>query len=173
MDYITLAEKALRGSEQSKWTACLVSACMVGEYYHGYARSLAEKMGYEVSRISDFADAGRARKALKMPFRDVSMFSIGCFTHSWKVIKSGVAPEDLREFLYEIITELGNRPNDHQVKELMNGRFDIPVREPTAKTWLKMLDRLVSWGASKVDHVHRSEWDNATKTIREILKGYQ
>lgn len=170
IDPLDLAEKALHGSERHKWAACLIAARYVGERYPNWSRDLADRMGYtDVSRISDLADAGKARKAMKMKACDVYRFRISVFTFCWKIIKSGNDPSDVAVVLEEILEEIP-RPKMSDVTNNLAGKFGVPLREPTAQTWLKALDRMVSWGARKIDHKYREEWDAATKTIREILK---
>lgn len=170
-DHLALAEKALHGSEQKKWAACLIAARYVGERQNGWAQELADRLGYtDVSRISDLADAGKARKALRMKASEVYKFRISVFTFCHKVIKQGNDPHLVALVLKEILEEVP-RPKMKDVTDILAGTFNVPTREPTAGTWLKTLDRMVSWGAQKIDHQHRKEWDEHTAGIRRILKG--
>jgi hypothetical protein len=91
------------------------------------------------------------------------------FTFCNRVLRSGASPEAVKEVLYDFLEEF-DRPKMKDVTDALSVTFGVPFREYTAKNGLRDLDKLVSWGASKVDHVHRIEWDKATKTIREILK---
>ncbi len=170
MNYVDIAERALLSGEQGRWKAALIASTQIGEYKHGFAQELASRMGYsDVSRISDLADAGRARRALKMPAREVLKFRLSVYTFCWRVLQAGAEPEAVREVLYDFIEEF-DRPKMKDVTDALSATFGVPIREYTATSWLKTLDRLVSWGASKVDHVHREEWNRATSAIRKILK---
>jgi hypothetical protein len=172
-DYLALAKRSIKASETDRWKACLISGVMVGKHT-SFARDLAELTGYEVSQISNFADAGKAWMSLCPYMRayDRDKLSIGIFTEAWHVIEAGNEPYQVAVFLGDILEEMeiSKRPSDRQIKEWMRGTFNMPINEPSAETHLRRFDALVSWGASKVMDADRKEWDRATTTIRRILR---
>lgn len=173
INYIDLAEQALHGSERHKWAACLIAAHNVGKRNNGWAQELADRMGYnDVSRISDLADAGRARKALRMKAKDVYRFRISVFTYCWKVIQQGNDPHLVKLALLDMLEEW-HRPKMKDVTDALAGMFDMPPKEITAQSWLKTLDRMVSWGEQKLDHEDKTAWFASTKIQREILRRYK
>ena len=172
-DHLDLAENALRAGEARKWIACLICARYIGERINGFAQELADRMGYnDVSRISDLADAGRARKALRMKAKDVYRFRISVFTYCWKVIQQGNDPHLVKLALLDMLEEW-HRPKMKDVTDALAGMFDMPPKEITAQSWLKTLDRMVSWGEQKLDHEDKTAWFASTKIQREILRRYR
>lgn len=164
--HLDLATRHYFASEDERWKTCLIAAAHVGEHQNGFVRELANELGFrDVSRISDFADAGRARKELGLPFRIVRQFRISVFTYCWKVIQAGNDPQEIAQTLLDMLEEW-DRFFMADVTEGLAGKFSMPVRELKP---LPLLDKLVTWGAQKVSHQDRPDWDQATQTIRRIL----
>jgi hypothetical protein len=165
-NHLDLATTHYFASEEARWKTCLIAAAHVGEHQNGFSRELANQLGFrDVSRVSDLADAGRARKELGLPFRIVSRFRVSVFTYAWKVINAGHDPQEVSQVLLDMLAEW-DRFYMADVTEGLAGHFNMPVRELKP---LPLLDKLVTWGASKVSHKDRPAWDQATQTIRRIL----
>ncbi len=170
--YLSLAARKLSESDRDRWVAAVICAEKVGK--HGdFARQLAERRGTSIYRIYDLADAGRAWRELRryMSKDERDKFRLDVFTAAWRVLKAGHPPELVAQFFREVLEEISH-PVMSEVVSWLFGRFDMPLREPTPETHLKRFNALVSWGARKINAVDRPQWDEATGTIRALLKKY-
>jgi len=167
-DYLQLAETALRKGEKDKWSACLICAYKVGDHTNGFAHDLADRMGYEVSRISDFADAGKAWMQLcrYMRVSDRDRFRIDVFTKSYHVIKKGNEPHKVAEVLLDYAQER-DKFKMQDVKDALDITFNIPPKEVNP---LRYVEHLESWGERLLDHADRAAWLATTRTQRDIIR---
>jgi hypothetical protein len=143
----------------------------IGKYEEGFAVTLAERMGYEVSTISDFADAGKAWLKLcpylRLAHRDRFRFNV--FTACGKLIRNGNDPQEIAQVLLDFLEEARDEFSMRSVIDALNIAFNVPPKEINP---LKQVERLESWGERILDFDDREAWGTATKTIRNILKKY-
>ncbi len=168
-DYLTLAEQALKKGDASKWDACIYLSEIVGKYEKGVVQDFANRVGYDVSRLSDFAAAGTSWKVLKSHIteKERNCFKTDTFTHANKLLEHH-PPDEVAQVLKDIL-EVSPKPTLSKAKELLDGHFGIVPKEVVP---LKQIEHLESWGEKKLEIVDKAAWGACTKTLRSILKKY-
>ena len=166
-NYLDLAAQAIEEGEKSRWKACILCAQGVGLYKEGFTKDLAERTGYTPSRISDFAQAGRAWETLKphMLEAERDRLKSDVFTYCDTLLKTK-EPEEVAGALKDILKE-AQRPTTTFVKDLLAGQFGIPHKEPDPLPHIKFLE---TWGETNMQNpTEHAAWLAATRTLRGIV----
>ena len=167
-NYLDLAAQAIEEGEKSRWKACRCCAKGIGLYKESFAKDLAARTGVSASRISDYAQSGRADEALEphMTEEERHSFKPDAFVLCDSLITKGKTAEEVASVLKEILEE-NPRPTIVEAKDKLSGKFGIPHKEPDPLPHIKFLE---TWGETNMQNpTEHAAWLAATRTLRGIV----
>ena len=168
-NYLDLAAQSIVKGEQFRWETCKYCALGVGQYKDGFARDLAARTGVSASRISDYAQSGRADEALEpyMTEDERHSFKPDAFVLCDSLITKGKTADEVALVLKEILEE-NPRPTIVEAKEKLSGKFGLPHKEPDP---MKHVTALETWGETNMQNpTDRAAWFATTRVQREWIK---